>query len=92
MDLLEAVDRVVKAIPTPVLHRVVARPLNVEGATLRIETLLRENPEISLREALGARPTIVDVLSTLLALLELARRGLLRVVQDGPLCRHGDPP
>jgi len=84
VDLLEAVDRVVNAIPTPVLHRVVARPLNVEGATLRIETLLRENPEISFREALGARPTIVDVLSTLLALLELARRGLLRVVQDAP--------
>jgi len=84
VDLLEAVDRVVNAIPTPVLHRVVARPLNVEGATLRIETLLRESPEISFSEALGARPTIVDVLSTLLALLELARRGLLRVVQDAP--------
>ena len=41
-------------------------------------------PEISFREALGARPTIVDVLSTLLALLELARRGLLRVAQDAP--------
>ena len=84
VDLLEAVDRVVNGIPTPVLHRVVARPLNVEGATLRIEALLREAPEISFREALGARPTIVDVLSTLLALLELARRGLLRVAQDAP--------
>jgi segregation and condensation protein A len=84
VDLLEAVDRVVNGIPTPVLHRVVARPLNVEGATLRIEALLREASEISFREALGARPTIVDVLSTLLALLELARRGLLRVAQGAP--------
>lgn len=84
VDLLEAVDRVVNGIPTPVLHRVVARPLNVEAATIRIESLLRESPEISFREALGARPTIVDVLSTLLALLELARRGLLRVAQDAP--------
>jgi segregation and condensation protein A len=84
VDLLEAVDRVVNDIPTPVLHRVVARPLNVEGATLRIESLLRETPEITFRTALGHRPTIVDVLSTLLALLELARRGLLRVVQNAP--------
>ena len=84
VDLLEAVDRVVNGIPTPVLHRVVARPLNVEAATLRIEELLRETLEITFREALGARPTIVDVLSTLLALLELARRGLLRVAQDAP--------
>jgi len=84
LDLLAAVDRVITGIPTPVLHRVVARPLNVEGATLRIEALLLQSPEFSFREALGPRPTIVDVLSTLLALLELARRGLLRVVQDAP--------
>ena len=84
VDLLAAVDRVVNGIPTPVMHRVVARPLNVEGATMRIESLLREQPEITFREALGPRPTIVDVLSTLLALLELARRGLLRVAQDVP--------
>ncbi len=84
VDLLAAVDRVVNGIPTPVMHRVIARPLNVEGATMRIESLLREQPEITFREALGPRPTIVDVLSTLLALLELARRGLLRVAQDVP--------
>ena len=84
VDLLAAVDRVVNGIPTPVMHRVVARPLNVEGATMRIESLLQESAEISFREALGPNPTIVDVLSTLLALLELARRGLLRVAQDAP--------
>jgi segregation and condensation protein A len=35
-------------------------------------------------DALGERPTIVDVLSTLLALLELAKRGALRLVQPTP--------
>jgi segregation and condensation protein A len=83
-DLLAAVERVLAGIPTPVLHRVVARPLDVEGATLRLEMLLAERPEISFRDALGPSPTIVDVLSTLLALLELAKRGLLRVAQDQP--------
>ena len=56
LDLLEAVDRVIAAIPMPVLHRVVARPLNVEGATLRIERCFARSPEISFLEALGPDP------------------------------------
>jgi len=80
--LLQAVERVIVAIPSPVLHRVVARPLDVEGATLRIERLLEERQEFSWMDALGPRPTIVEVLSTLLALLELAKRGSLRIVQS----------
>jgi len=84
LQLIRAVEEVIAAIPSPVLHRVVARPLNVEGATLRIEALLAEREQISWLEALGPRPTITDVLSTLLALLELARRGLLRLAQPAP--------
>ncbi len=83
-DLMVAVERVLAGILTPVLHRVVARPLDVEGATLRIEVLLAEHGEISFRDAVGPNATIVDLLSTLLALLELAKRGLLRVAQDQP--------
>lgn len=84
MQLLEAVERVVRGIPDPVLHRVVARPLDVEGATLRLEALLLDRETFSFREALGPRPTLVDVLSTFLALLEMARRGRLRLGQEGP--------
>src|SRR5919106_1645419 len=84
LDLLQAVDRVVAGIPTPVLHRVVARPLDVEGATRRIEELLDQREEFSWLDALGPRPTIVDVLSTLLALLELAKRGAVRLAQPSP--------
>jgi len=32
----------------------------------------------------GERPTIVDVLSAFIALLELAKRGSLHVHQEGP--------
>src|SRR3954468_13281864 len=71
LEMLQAVERVVAAIPSPVLHRVVARPLDVEGATRRIEQLMDEREQFGWLEALGPRPTIVDVLSTLLALLEL---------------------
>jgi segregation and condensation protein A len=84
LDLLTAVDRVLAGIPFPVLHRVVARPLDVETATRRIEGLLAEQEEILWLEALGSRATIVDVLSTLLALLELAKRGSLRLLQPTP--------
>jgi len=84
LDLLTAVERVLANIPFPVLHRVVARPLDVESATRRIEGLLADQEEIRWLDALGAHPTIVDVLSTLLALLELAKRGALRLVQPTP--------
>ena len=84
LDVLTAVDRVLAGIPFPVLHRVVARPLDVETATRRIEGLLAEQEEILWLEALGSGGTIVDVLSTLLALLELAKRGSLRLLQPTP--------
>jgi segregation and condensation protein A len=82
LRLLQAVEKVVAEIPTPVMHRVVPRPLDTEGAVLRLEAMLAEREEFSWLDLLGLRPTIVDVLSTLLAVLELARRGLLRVAQS----------
>jgi segregation and condensation protein A len=84
VELLSAVQRVIDAIPSPVLHRVVARPLDVEGATRRLAGLLEEFEEFGWREALGPEPTITDVLSTLLALLELARRGSVSLTQAAP--------
>jgi segregation and condensation protein A len=84
LELLQAVERVIAGIPTPVLHRVVARPLDVEGATRRIEDLLDQREQFGWLEALGPRPTIVEVLSTLLALLELAKRGVVRLAQPTP--------
>lgn len=81
LELLKAVEQVVSEIPSPVLHRVVARPLDTEGATRRLEALLEEREEFTWLEALGPRPTIVDLLSTLLALLELAKRGRILIAQ-----------
>jgi segregation and condensation protein A len=94
LEMLQAVERVIASIPTPVLHRVVARPLDVESATRRIELLLEEREQFGWLDALGPRPSIVDVLSTLLALLELAKRGTLRLVQSAafaPMVIARDP-
>jgi chromatin segregation and condensation protein Rec8/ScpA/Scc1 (kleisin family) len=62
----------------------VPRPLDVEGAVVRIEALLAERESFDWREAFGNHPSIVTVLSTLLALLELARRSVCRVEQGEP--------
>jgi segregation and condensation protein A len=94
LEMLQAVERVIAGIPSPVLHRVVARPLDVESATRRIEQLLEDREQFGWLDALGPRPTIVDVLSTLLALLELAKRGTLRLVQSAafaPMVIARDP-
>jgi len=93
-ELLAAAERVIALIPEPVLHRVVPRPLDVEGATARIEALLARHEEFEWREVVGAGATVVDVLSAFIALLELAKRGALRLGQRtpfGPIVIHREP-
>jgi segregation and condensation protein A len=84
VDLLVAVERVIANIPAPVIHSVVPRPLDVEGAVVRIQELLAEREAFDWREAFGNKPNLTIVLSTLIALLELARRGVCRIVQGEP--------
>ena len=83
-ELLAAVERIIEAMPEPVLHRVVPRPLDVEGATRRIRSLLDGEREWTLEGLLSGHTGIVDLLSTLLALLELARVGFLHLAQTQP--------
>jgi segregation and condensation protein A len=80
-ELMEAVERVLTMMPDPVIFRVMPRPLDVEGATSRVLGLLAERESFGWRELLGEHPTITDVLSTLVSLLELARRGMLSIAQ-----------
>jgi segregation and condensation protein A len=80
-ELLGAVERVLAMLPEPALYRILPRPLQVEAATRQVLVLLAERERFDWRELLGERPTIVDVLSSLVAVLELARRGLLQISQ-----------
>jgi len=87
-DLLKAVTDVLDAMPRAVIHRVVPRPLDVEGATRRLRELLELRERFEFREALGGEPTVADVLSMLIAVLELSRLGQLGLAQPcafGPL-------
>jgi segregation and condensation protein A len=83
-DLLAAAERVIALIPEPMLHRVVPRPLDVEGATAKIHALLAERDMFGWSDVVGAGATIVDVLSVFIALLELAKRGTLTLTQPEP--------
>jgi segregation and condensation protein A len=83
-DLLAAAERVIALIPEPMLHRVVPRPLDVEGATARIHALLADRDTFGWSDVVGPAATIVDVLSAFIALLELAKRGTLSLAQPGP--------
>jgi len=83
-DLLGAAERVIALIPEPMLHRVVPRPLDVEGATARIMKLLAERETFGWSDAVGPQTTLVDVLSTFIALLELAKRSSLTLSQAEP--------
>lgn len=83
-ELLAAVDRLLLAIPDPVLHRVVPRPLDVEGAAARLEDALRARERITWAELIGSETGVVDVLSMLIALLEFARLRRLTLAQPEP--------
>jgi len=83
-DLLGAAERVIALIPEPMLHRVVPRPLDVEGATAKIHALLAERESVAWSDVVGPGATIVDVLSAFIALLELAKRGTLSLTQPEP--------
>lgn len=82
-ELLKVADRLVELLPARVVHRVVPRPLDTEGATRRIQEALREREAVDLAELLGEQPTITDVISMLIALLELARVGTVGLTQAG---------
>lgn len=83
--ILRAVQDVVDALPQPVIHRVVPRPLDVEGATRRIREMLATRAVIDFREFLSERPHVSEIISALVAVLELARLGEVRLTQAEPL-------
>lgn len=83
-DLLQTVEELIATIPEAVLHRVVPRPLNVEAAARRLDDFLKERDSFSWLDLIGTRPTVVEVLSMLITVLEYARLRRLRVGQPEP--------
>lgn len=83
-ELLSAVDRVLRMTKEPTVHTVVARPLDVDGAITTVRTLLAMRGTARWYDLAPKDPEPWQVLSLLLALLELAKRGELRLFQPRP--------
>jgi segregation and condensation protein A len=83
-ELLSAVDRVLRAAREPHIHDVVPRPLDVDGAIAAIRALLALRDRARWADVIRPSAEPWEVLSALLALLELARRGELRLFQGAP--------
>ncbi|MBA3341038.1 MAG: segregation/condensation protein A [Gemmatimonadaceae bacterium] len=83
-ELLAAVDRIIRTARKPGVHDVVPRALDMDAAIATIRAVLADRVRISWRDLVvrGAEPW--EVLSVLLALLELAKRGELRLAQPRP--------
>jgi segregation and condensation protein A len=83
-ELLAAVDRVLRHAERPEIHDVISRPIDVDGFIEVVRAVIALRAVARFRDVVppGAEPW--EVLSGLLALLELARRGELRLAQPRP--------
>ncbi len=83
-ELLGAVDRVLRAAKRPAMHDVVARAIDVDGAISVVRAVLALRARARWRDIIASDAEPWQVLSVLLALLELARAGELRITQQRP--------
>ncbi len=83
-ELLAAVDRVLRTTNEPKIHEVIPRALDVAGAmgTVRAVLAMRRHCRWADLVASDAEPW--QILSVLLALLEMAKLGELRIAQNRP--------
>lgn len=83
-ELLAAVDRVLRQVQRPTVHTVVPRALDVEGALRTVRALLADRARARWRDLVTEDAEPWEVLSVLLALLELARLGECALRQPAP--------
>lgn len=84
IELLGAVDRVLRAAKRPDMHDVVPRALDMDGAIATVRAVLALRARARWRDLLASDAEPWQVLSVLLALLELAKAGELRIAQPRP--------
>lgn len=83
-DLLVAVDRVLRASRRPAMHEVIPRALDVDGAMQTVRALLVLRADARWRDVVRRDAEPWEVLSALLALLELAKRTEVHLTQPRP--------
>ena len=84
VELMTAVDRVLRVTRQPTLHELVARALDVPGAIATVRSVLLLRAHLRWRDVIVPQAEPWQVLSVLLALLELAKLGELKLAQPKP--------
>jgi segregation and condensation protein A len=80
-ELLGAVDRVIRIARKPNIHEVIPRALDVDGAIGVVRAILAMRANAQWSDVVPKEAEPWQVLSVLLALLELAKLGELRLDQ-----------
>jgi segregation and condensation protein A len=83
-ELLAAVDRVLRAAKPPTVHTVIPRALDVAGAIATVRAALALRLRARWHDVVAADAEPWQVLSVLLAVLEMAKLGELKVAQHAP--------
>lgn len=83
-ELLSAVDRVLRVTRAPTVHDVVSRPLDVAGAIVTVRAVLAARTRLRWTDVVTGDAEPWQILSVLLALLEMAKLGELRLAQPRP--------
>jgi segregation and condensation protein A len=83
-ELLSAVDRVLRVAKEPTVHDVVPRALDVAGAITTVRDVLTLRARARWHDVVGRDAEPWQILSVLLALLEMAKLGELRLLQPRP--------
>jgi segregation and condensation protein A len=83
-DLFAAVDRVLRQATRPQVHDVIPRALDVDGAMRSIRAVMALRAHARWGDIVPRDAEPWQILSVLLALLELAKSGELRIAQSKP--------
>ena len=81
-ELFAAVDRVLRLANKPTIHDVVPRALDVEGAIAIVRDILALRQSCRWRDLVSSGSQPWEILSVLLALLEMAKSGEVKLRQD----------
>jgi segregation and condensation protein A len=83
-ELLAAVDRILRVAKEPTIHTVVPRALDVAGALATVRSVLELRERLRWSDVVARDAEPWQVLSVLLALLEMAKLGECRLAQPHP--------
>jgi segregation and condensation protein A len=83
-ELLAAVDRILRVAKEPTVHTVIPRALDVAGAIATVRSVLELRARARWSDVVATDAEPWQVLSVLLALLEMAKLGECRLAQPQP--------